>query len=314
MFINLATHYVPDEVISNDYFLDKNGMDDETIIRKSGIKNRRRASKDENTNTLGVSAVDAAVGRLPYDIKEVDLIIGATYSPYDTVGTMAHVVQQKYNIEKAIVFTISSACSSFLNAVEIVEGYFALGKASKALIVNAEHNWAYNNEDDPISGHLWGDGASAVFMSKERVSENDHEVLGINTEGHAHVGRGPGGVCLKPTEGGIIMPDGRDVFYNAITFMSEKTNEILSDSGFTIDNLDYLIPHQANIRIINKVGETLGLPIEKVVINMVDFGNTGAASSAIGYSQVFEEMKKGELAVVTVFGGGYSSGAMLVRA
>ena len=110
------------------------------------------------------------------------------------------------------------------------------------------------------------------------------------------------------------MPDGRDVFYNAITFMSEKTDEILKENGFGIEQLDYLIPHQANIRIINKVGETLGLPMEKVVINMVDFGNTGAASSAIGYSQIFHEMKKGELAVVTVFGGGYSSGAMLVKA
>lgn len=314
MFINLATHYIPEEIVPNDYFLDKNGMDDETIIRKSGIKTRRRAAKDENTNTLGVSAVEIGINELPYDIKEVDLIIGATYSPYDTVGTLAHVVQQKYHIEKAIVFSISCACSSFLSAVEIVQGYFAMGKATKALIVNAEHNWAYNNEKDPISGHLWGDGSSAVFISKDRLTKKDHEIIDIRTEGHAHVGRGPGGVCLKPTEGGIIMPDGRDVFYNAITFMSEKTDEILSENGYKIENLDYLIPHQANIRIINKVGETLGLPIEKVVINMVEFGNTGAASSAIGYSQIFNDMKKGETAVVTVFGGGYSSGAMLVKA
>lgn len=314
MFINLATHYIPEEVVPNSYFLDKNGMDDETIIRKSGIKTRRRAAKDENTNTLGVSSVEVGIANLPYDIKEVDLIIGATYSPYDTVGTLAHVVQQKYHIENAIVFSISCACSSFLSAVEIVQGYFAMGKATKALIVNAEHNWAYNNENDAISAHLWGDGASAVFISKERVTKNDHEIIDIRTEGHAHVGRGPGGVCLKPTEGGIIMPDGRDVFYNAITFMSEKTEQILKENNYTIENLDYLIPHQANIRIINKVGETLGIPSEKVVINMVEFGNTGAASSAIGYSQIFNDMKKGETAVVTVFGGGYSSGAMLVKA
>jgi len=314
MFINTASHYIPEEVVPNSYFLDKNGMDDETILRKSGIRNRRRASKDENTNTLGLSAVELAIDNLPYDIKEVDLIIGATYSPYDTVGTMAHVVQQKYNIEHAIVFTISSACSSFLNAVEIVEGFFASGKSKKALIINAEHNWAYNNEDDPISAHLWGDGASAVFMSKERVAATDHEVIDICTEGHAHVGRGPGGVCLKPNDGGIEMPDGRDVFYNAITFMSEKTDGILKKHGYRVANLDYLIPHQANIRIINKVAETLEFPLEKVVINMTEFGNTGAASSAIGYSQIFYDMKPKELAVVTVFGGGYSSGAMLVRA
>lgn len=314
MFINTASHYIPKEIIPNSYFLDKNGMDDESIIRKSGIKNRRRAAANENTNTLAVSAVEAGIANLPYDITEVDLIVGATYTPYDTVGTLAHVVQQKYEIDKAIVFSISSACSSFLNAVEIVEGYFALGKATKAIIVNAEHNWAYNNEDDPIAAHLWGDGASAIFISKERVSENDHEILDISTEGHAHIGRGPGGVCLKPTDGGIIMPDGRDVFYNAITYMSEKTDSVLKRNNYGVENLDYLIPHQANIRIINKVAETLSFPIEKVVINMVELGNTGAASSAIGYSQIFHDMKKDELAVITVFGGGYSSGAMLIKA
>ncbi len=314
MYINLATNYLPSEIIPNSYFLDKNGMDEETIIRKSGIKTRVRAAEGENTNTMALEAVQAGLEKLPYNIKDIDLIIGATYSPYDTVGTLAHVVQQKYEIDNAIVFSISSACSSFLNAVEIVEGYFATGKASKALVVNSEHNWAYVNEDDPISAHLWGDGASAVFISKERFSEKDHEIIEINTEGHAHIGRGPGGVCLKPFDGGIIMPDGRDVFYNAITFMSEKTDTILKNNGYNVDNLDYLIPHQANIRIINVIAETLKFPLEKVVINMVELGNTGAASSSIGYSQVFDQMKKDELAVVTVFGGGYSSGAMLVRA
>ena len=289
-------------------------MDEENIIRKSGIKERRRAGKDENANTMSLEAVEHALPQLPYDITEVDLIIGATYSPYDTVGTMAHVVQQRFEIANAIVFTISSACSSFLNAVEIVEGFFASGKAKTAVVVNAEHNWAYVNESDPISAHLWGDGASAVFLSKERQTHKDHEVIEVNTEGHAHIGRGPGGVCLKPFDGGIIMPDGRDVFYNAITFMSEKTAGILKSNGHTVDQLDYFIPHQANIRIINKVADTLEFPIEKVVINMVEYGNTGAASSSIGYSQVFSQMRKNELAVITVFGGGYSSGAMLVRA
>ena len=314
MYINAVGHYIPEEVIPNSYFLERNGMDEENIIRKSGIKERRRAGKDENANTMSLEAVEHALPQLPYDITEVDLIIGATYSPYDTVGTMAHVVQQRFEIANAIVFTISSACSSFLNAVEIVEGFFASGKAKTAVVVNAEHNWAYVNESDPISAHLWGDGASAVFLSKERQTDKDHEVIEVNTEGHAHIGRGPGGVCLKPFDGGIIMPDGRDVFYNAITFMSEKTAGILKSNGHTVDQLDYLIPHQANIRIINKVADTLAFPIEKVVINMVEYGNTGAASSSIGYSQVYSQMRKNELAVITVFGGGYSSGAMLVKA
>lgn len=314
MYINLASHYIPSNIIPNSYFLDKNGMDDESIIRKSGIKNRRRTSANENANTMAISAIQSSLNQLPYSISDIDLIIGATYSPYDTVGTLAHVIQQKYGINGAIVFSVSSACSSFINAVEIAEGYFAMGKANKALIVTSEHNWAYLNESDPVSAHLWGDGASAVFISKERITEKDHKILGVNTEGHGTIGQGPNGVSLKPFAGGISMPDGRDVFYNAIKYMSEKTETILKKSDYSLNQLDYLIPHQANMRIINKVAETLNFPIDKVVINMIEYGNTGSASSPIGYSQVFNTMKKDELAVITVFGGGYSSGAMLVRA
>lgn len=120
---------------------------------------------------MSMEAVRNALPKLPYDITDVDLIVSASYSPYDTVATAAHLAQHEFHIENAKALYLSSACSSFLNALEVVEGYFAMGKATKALILSADKNSAYYNETDPKAGHLWGDAAAAFFISKERVSE-----------------------------------------------------------------------------------------------------------------------------------------------
>lgn len=170
LFINKISHYLPDSVVPNSYFKEVNGLDDEWIYSRTGIKNRSKAAANENTNTMGIKAVDLATTDLPYPMEEIDLIIAATYSPYDTVATPAHMVQRRYHIEHAKCVSVSSACSSFINAMEIAQGYFALGKATKALIIGAEHNTAYANENDPQSGHLWGDGAVAFFVSAGNYS------------------------------------------------------------------------------------------------------------------------------------------------
>lgn len=120
---------------------------------------------------MSMEAIRNALPKLPYDITDVDLIVSASYSPYDTVATAAHLAQHEFHIENAKALYLSSACSSFLNALEVVEGYFAMGKATKALILSADKNSAYYNETDPKAGHLWGDAAAAFFISKERVSE-----------------------------------------------------------------------------------------------------------------------------------------------
>ena len=127
---NNITHYIPNEVVPNSYFQEVNGLEDEWIYSRTGIKNRSKAGIDENTNTMGIRAVDLAVKTLPYPMEEIDLIIAATYSPYDTVATVAHMVQRRYQIENAKCLSVSAACSSFINAMELVQGYFAMGKAT----------------------------------------------------------------------------------------------------------------------------------------------------------------------------------------
>ena len=138
MFINATGYYVPEERVDNQHFLELNGLTSEWIEQRTGIRTRSKAKEEENINTMSMDAVRNALPRLPYDISEVDLIISASYSPYDTVATAAHQAQHDFNITEAKALYLSSACSSFLNALEVVEGYFAMGKASKALILSAD--------------------------------------------------------------------------------------------------------------------------------------------------------------------------------
>lgn len=313
MYINVVGSYLPTEVVANSYFGDVNGLSDEWIFQRTGIKERRRASVDENTNLMGIKAVENSIASLPYPVQDVDLIVGATYTPFDTVGTLAHVIQRHFNIENAAAVTVTSACSSLINAVEIVEGYFAMGKATKAMVVASEHNTFYGNEHDEKSGHLWGDGAAVVFLSKDRQSEKDMLVEGVTTQGLGHIGKGPEGVSLYPKDEGLVMPYGKDVFVNACTYMIQGLENLLKSKGLTFGDIQYLIPHQANMRIVQQIASLLDFPIEQIFTNIEGLGNTGCASTAIALSQNLNRLVKGDLLGITVFGGGYSSGAMLVR-
>lgn len=313
MYINSTGFYVPEQRIPNSYYTEKTGMSDDWIVQRTGIKTRSRARADENVNTMGLEAVRDALPTLPYDIRDVDLLIAATYSPYDTVGTAAHVVQHCYAIPRAKAFTLSSACSSFINALEIVEGYFTTGKAHRALIIGGDKNTAYSNEDDPKSGPLWGDAAVAFFLSDERVTDTDYEILDVYTEALGHIGKGPESIQLRPRDGGIRMPEGKDVFLQACTYMPRNALRLLQNHGYTFDDLGYLIGHQANMRILKNIATNNHIPEEKILSNIAELGNTGSASSALVFAQNRERFQLGDLVCLTVFGGGYSAGACLIK-
>ncbi|MDR2140096.1 MAG: ketoacyl-ACP synthase III [Tannerella sp.] len=313
MYINASGYYVPEERVPNEYFLELNGLTDQWIVQRTGIVTRSRARPEENINTMGIEAIRHALPTLPYDIREVDLILSASYSPYDTVGTAAHVAQREFAIEDAKAFSLSSACSSFINALEIIEGYFASGKSQKALIICGDKNWAYSHPDDPQSGHLWGDASVAFFISKEQVTERDARVLEIYTQALGCLGKGPEGVQLRPGDGGIRMPEGKDVFVQACTLMPRNALRLLENNGYTWDDLSYFIAHQANLRIMKNIAEQIRMPEEKMLHNIEEVGNTGGASCALVYTQNKDRFKPGDLICLTVFGGGYSAGACLIR-
>ncbi len=313
MYINTTGFYVPEGRVTNDHFLEVNGLTSDWILQRTGISSRSIAGSEEGHNSMGLMAVEDALKNLPYDINEVDLIVSASYSPYDTVATLAHIAQRKYNIENAKALYVSAACSSFVNGLEIIEGYFAMGKATKALLICSEHNTYYSNESDPKCGHLWGDAAVAYFLSKDKCAADDITVKAIATRGLGHIGKGPEGVRLRPHEDGITMPDGRDVFMHACRYMIKALEDVAEPSGIKVTDIDYIICHQANKRIVANVAHQLRIADERFLNNIEELGNTGSASAPLVLAQNKNNLKKGTKVGLTVFGGGYSCGAFLVE-
>jgi len=313
MFINALGYYIPEHRTHNSYFLEVNGLTDEWIFQRTGIKTRSWANETETIDYMCIEAVKKALPSLPYDITDVDLIVLASYSPSDTVATTAHIVQREFKMEKAKAFLISSACSSAMNALEIIQLFFDGGRASKALLLSSDRNTTYFNERDPKAGHLWGDAAAVFFFSKEKMREHEPKVVDITTQGLGHVGKGREGVYLNPKSEGIVMNNGKDVFTQACTYIAKNAREIVERNGCTLSDLSYFIAHQANARIVGHVVQELGIPAEKALNNIQELGNTGSVSSMLIFAQNYHRFKKNDLVCISVFGGGYSAGACLVR-
>jgi 3-oxoacyl-[acyl-carrier-protein] synthase-3 len=311
MYINGIAHHVPTERVSNAYFKDVNGLDDEWIFSRTGIRSRSKAGQGENTNTLALQAAKNLQEKIPYSLADVDLIITGTYSPYDTVFTASHLIQRTFQANNARCLSVSSACSSLINALEIAEMYLAAGKARTALVIASEHNTAYSRENCPQSGHLWGDGAVAIAISTEPGGALDARVVSIYTRGLGHVGKADTAVHLKPQHGGIAMPEGRDVFVNACHYMIDALDRVAATRGKTAVDLSFIAPHQANKRIMSAIARQLDLPEDRMLSNIEELGNTGCPSCGIALSQNLHRVKSGDLVALTVFGGGYSCGAAL---
>ena len=314
VYLHHVAAYLPEAVVTNAHFTRINGLASEWIIERTGIQERRKAAPGENANTMAIAATRAVLAAAPdFAQASIDLVVAGTYTPHDTIFTAAHAVQRDLDINEIPTVSISSACSSLLNAIEIVEGYFAMGKATRAVVVVTEHNTAYNNEEDTMAGHLWGDGAAALLISKERISPADLHIAEVITGGAAPVGKADEAVTLKPVEKGIVMPYGRDVFQQACTYMARVTQTLLDKHHIATEELTYLIPHQANLRISKNVAKQLGIELERTVNNIERLGNTGCAGAAIGLAEVWDTLKGGDKVIITVFGGGYSYGAMLLK-
>lgn len=313
MYINAMGLYVPETRIPNEYFKAVNGLTPEWIEQRTGIRTRSKTGEDENVDTMGLKAVEDAVSRLPYPVGETDLIVAAHYCAYDTVATLAHKAQREYAINGAKSVYVSSACSSFINGLEVIEGYFAMGKARKALLICSEHNSYYANESDQKSGHLWGDAAVAFFISKDKVSDSDIRILDVYTEGLGDIGKGPAGVTLRPKEDGIQMPDGRDVFIHACKYMIHALDKSLENVGLKRSDISRFITHQANKRIVAQVAHQLDLTMDNFYNNIEELGNTGSASAALVLAQNIDKIKKGDKVALMVFGGGYSCGCFIIE-
>lgn len=314
LYLAALADYVPEGRVDNAYFARLSGHEPQWFERRTGVQSRSRAAPGENTNTMAVEAVSRLAATNGAQLAEVGLVIGATYTPWDTIGTLAHTVQRRFELQNARAMLLSSACSSFIDALEVATAYLELGRARSALLVAAEHNSLYASDEDPTSGHLWGDGAAAALVTRERPADGPAlRILETTAAGLGCVGTGPEAVRLEPRGAGLVMPHGKDVFHHACYGMEQTARALLGRRGLQPQDLRLFVAHQANRRIIDHVGQHLELQPEQVATTLEELGNTGCASAPITLSRNLHRLRPGDHALLVVFGGGYSAGGVLLR-
>ena len=308
--------YLPETIITNDElgsFLD---TDDNWIRKRTGIVSRRKAEQDELTSDLAVNAANEALKNASVRVSDIDCIILATTTPDLTFPSTATIVQQKLGIEKGFAFDIQAVCAGFVYALSVANGLMHSGQGSNVLVIGAETFSKLLDWKDRSTCVLFGDGAGAVVLQ----AENSKKGYGIIANKLYSDGRYRdilyvnGGVSSTGTVGQVKM-QGRDVFKHAVEKLATAMDQVLKTANLTSEDIDWLVPHQANIRIINAMQKKLNLPNEKVIKTVSEHANTSAASIplALDFGVKSGKIKSGHLLALEAIGGGLSWGASLVR-
>ncbi|MDH3642396.1 MAG: ketoacyl-ACP synthase III [Gammaproteobacteria bacterium] len=305
---------MPPARVDNKQFSELTGRDPEWFVARTGIQSRSRANDTETTTSMGIDAVRNLLDKRSDALDGVDLIIGASYTPEDTLSTLPFRVQRQFGINEAKVYFLSTACSSFISALELSRVMLLAGEATKALIVVSEHNSFYSDDADQFSGHLWGDGAAAVLVTQDEANAM-FSVQYVSSRGVACEGKGPDAISLRPSMGalGLQMTQGRDVFAQACEHLVAEVRNAVSRLKLHVSNIDWLVPHQANLRILSNVAKTLNLAMERCVVTVDKIGNTGCASIPISIAHALPNMRANDLIAAAAFGGGYSCGAAILQ-
>lgn len=315
--------YVPERVLTNQDLCRIVDTTDEWITSRTGIKERRIAAKDELTSDMAARAALAAMEQAGIAASEIDLILVATASPDMVFPATACFVQAKIGAINAACLDVSAACAGFLFAVEIAQQFITSHTYDTALVIGAEKLSSITNWTDRNTCVLFGDGAGAAILRHR--SESMHGVISthIGSNGQfADILYMPGGGCRTPITAEnahqhlqTIHMSGKDVYKQAVISMLDASNKALEKAGLKIEDIACVIPHQANIRIIEAITERLKIPAEKVFINVDRFGNTSAAAVAIALDEANRSgrFKKGDYILMAVFGGGLTWASSVIE-
>lgn len=251
--------------------------------------------------------------------EEVDLLICATSNPDYRFPSTGSIIAHNLGLNNAYAYDIQAACAGFLVALEDGSAYIKSGLRKKVVVVAAEKMSSMTNYTDRATCPLFGDGAGAMLLepTEENVGIIDG-VFHINGEGLEHLWMPAGGSALPASHETVdaqqhyVIQDGRNVYKNAVTDMLESSLEVMNRNNLTIDQVDWFIPHQANLRIIEAVGSRLGIDNEKVLVNIEKYGNTSAASIPLCLDEYKDRLKKGDRVILTAFGAGFTWGALYI--
>lgn len=312
--------YTPKNLVENEKLQEFLETSDEWIRTRTGIE-RRYISLDENTSDLAVEASKKALSQAGLSAEDMDLIIVATVTPDNFTPSTACIVQDKLGAKNAWAFDINAACTGFIYALKLGRSLIRSGEANNALIIGAETLSKALNWEDRGSCVLFGDGAGATVLTS---TEEDCGIKCVNVKSDGSKGDSlviQGLPLNSPFKDGkevsenYINMNGREIFKFATKVMEESIVEILEKENIKIEDIDAIIPHQANLRIIDYVVKRLGIPREKFITNLQNYGNTSGASIPIALCESIDEgnLKKGDNIIMVGFGGGLTWGAALIK-
>ncbi|WP_309623351.1 beta-ketoacyl-ACP synthase III [Novosphingobium sp.] len=308
---------LPKRAVSNAEMAKMVDTSDEWIAERTGIRNRYFAGPDENTATLATDAARRALEAAGLQGKDIGLIILATATPNNTFPATATQVQHALGANGGIAFDVAAVCSGFLYALGIADSMLRTGMAEKALVIGSETFSRILDFEDRATCVLFGDGAGAIVLEARDVAEDGPGVLftKLHADGeHCDLLYVDGGPSTTQTVGHVRMK-GREVFRHAVTNLADVLKETLEGTGFTADDVAWVVPHQANQRIIDATARKLGLSPDRVVLTVDQHANTSAASVPLALDTAVRDgrIKPGELIVLEAMGGGFTWGASLIR-
>ncbi len=307
---------LPRTRVSNAELAERVDTSDEWIVERTGIRFRHIAEPDETTATLAAAAAREALAAAGLEPPDIGLIIVATATPDNTFPASATKVQALIGTPDCIAFDVAAVCSGFLYAVSVADSMLRTGGAEHALVIGSETFSRILDWEDRTTCVLFGDGAGAVVLSARDV-DDDRGILAtsLHAEGkYSDMLYVDGGPSTTGTVGHVRM-QGREVFRHAVTNLASVLGEVMADVGLSTSDIDWVVPHQANKRIIDATAKKLGLPNERVVLTVDNHANTSAASVPLALDLAVRDgrIKRGDLVVLEAMGGGFTWGAAVLR-
>ncbi len=310
-------HYLPEHAVSNDEMSLRVDTSDAWITERTGIRQRHFAALHETASFMGAAAAVEALAAAGMEAGAVDAIILATSTPDQAFPATAVHVQAAIGAKRAFAFDISAACSGFIYALSVADAMIRAGQAGTVLVIGSEVYSRILNFEDRGTCVLFGDGAGAVVVQGREVEADGPGILSthLHSDGSfAEILYVDGAVGQRDRPGHLVM-NGREVFRQAVTLLSSAVTEALQANSLLPKDIDWLVPHQANRRIIDGVGKKLGLPPERVVVTVDQHANTSAASIPLALWQAVNDgrIKPGQLILLEALGGGLTWGSALLR-
>ena len=315
---------LPPKVVTNAQLAAQIDTSDEWIVERTGIRQRHIAADGETTATLAIEAATAALADAGCEASDIDLIVLATATPDNTFPATATKVQHALGCNGGIAFDVAAVCSGFLYALATADSLLRTGSARRALVIGAETFSRILDWEDRATCVLFGDGAGAVVLEAQDALETGANATGplagiIATKLHADGAQHDllyvdGGPSTTQTVGHLRMK-GREVFRHAVVNLSSVLREVIEDAGISVEEIDWVVPHQANARILDATARKLGISSDKVIVTVDRHANTSAASVPLALDAARKDgrIKCGDMVMLEAMGGGFTWGASLIR-